>query len=158
MIAVFNDNYSNRHQFDYQGLQKFIDSKELLLQKTKIRSADSLLIRDEYENALRLIRLGAGLQSYMDFRGKMSISEQKTQLKSLNDIGVRYLDENKRLWLLRNKPGGYDRSTALLNTLMNQVDERILLLEKSSLARGFNRVLERAGTAGAVLYLRSAGS
>jgi hypothetical protein len=158
MITVFKDNYSNRHQFDYQGLQKFIDSKEVLLQKTRIKSADSLLVRDEYENALRLIRLGAGLQSYMDFRSKMSISDQKTQLRSLQDIGVRYLEENKRLWLLRNKPGGYDRSTAVLNTLMKQIDERILLLDKSFLARGLNRFIERAATAGAVLYIRSSGS
>jgi hexosaminidase len=158
MIDAFKENYDNRHQFDYPGLQKFIDSKELLLQKVRIRSADGQLIHDEYENALRLIRLGAGIQSFMDFRDKMSISEQKTQLKSLKVIGERYLEENKRLWLLRNKSGGYDRSTSVLNTLMNQINERIVLLDKSFLARSFNRFLEKVGTAGAVLYIRSAGS
>jgi hypothetical protein len=156
MIAVFKENYSNKHQFDYQGLQKFIDSKEALLQKVKIRSADSLLIRNEFENAIRLIRLGAGLQSYMDFRARMDISEEKTQLKSLKFIGTQYLVENKRLWLLRNKPGGYDRSTAVLNTLINQIDDRLVLLDKSSISRWINRLLEKVGTAGAVLYIRSA--
>jgi len=155
MITALNEKYDNRHPFDYQGIQKFIDSKEVLLKNVRIKTADSLLIRDEYLNAIRLIRLGIGLQSYTQFRRNLSTDEEKSQLKVLKESGNQYLDENRRLWLLRNKPGGYERSTAALNTLMLQIDERIVLLNKSPLTIEWNRLLEKIGTAGAVLYLRS---
>jgi hypothetical protein len=156
MISVFNENYENRHVFDYQGLQNFIDEKEKLVRDAKIADADSLLIRDEYLNSIKLIRLGAKLQNYIDFRNTLNLQEEKSRLQSMKELGNQYLTENKRLWMIRNKPGGYDRSIALLNTLMQQIDNRLLLLDKSSFARGFNRFLEKIGSAGAVLYLRLA--
>jgi hypothetical protein len=155
MTTAFKDKYDNRHSFDYKGLQTFIDSKEALLHKVKIQTSDSLIIRDEYLNAIKLIRLGAGLQSYTQFRGQMTKDEEKLQLKMMKELGKQYLDENHRLWLLRNKPGGYDRSTAVLNDLMQQIDKRLLLLDKSSFSRWFNRFFEKLGTAGAILYLKS---
>jgi hypothetical protein len=155
MVTALKEKSDNRHPFDYQGLQKFLDSEELLLHSVRITTNDSLLIRDEYLNAIKLIRLGGGLQKYIQFRGQLSNDEEKSLLKTLKDSGRQYLDENHRLWLLRNKPGGYDRSTAVLNTLLYQIDTRIELLDKSVISRGWNRFLEKLGTAGAVLYLQS---
>lgn len=156
MIAAFKENYNNKHPFNYQGLKNFIDSKEILLANVRIQTVDSLLIRDEYFNAIRLVRLGAGLQSFIHNRSNLSLDDEKSQLQILQELGHQYLKENERLWLLRNKPGGYERSTAALNSLLHQIDKRILLLNKSSLTRGLNRFFEKVGTAGAVLYLKSA--
>jgi hypothetical protein len=155
MVTIFNEQYENRHSFYYAGLQKFMDAEEAKLNKAKIGTSDSLVIRDEYLNAIRLVKFGAGLQSYIDFRGNMSISDQKSMLKAMQESGKQYLEENKRLWLLRNKPGGYDRSTLVLNSLMSQIDDRIILLDKSVVSRWLNRFLEKIGTAGAVLYLKA---
>ena len=155
LITILKNNYDNRHSFDYKGLKKFIDSKETLLAGARISTSDSLIIRDEYINAMRLIRVGSGLKRYIDFRQNLTMDEEKSQLQAIRELGSRYLEENKRLWLLRNKPGGYDRSTLMLNTLLQQVDDRLLLLDKSSLSRGLNRFLEKISTAGAALYLRS---
>jgi hypothetical protein len=154
-IAIFNEKLDNRMAFDYQGLEDFVDSQEKLLLGSGMKTADSLLIRSEYLNAIRLIRLGAELQYYTDFRKEMSLAEEKAGLQSMKELGNKYIDENKRLWLLRNKPGGYERSTAPLNILMQQVDDRLILLNKSVFARGLNRFFEKIGTAGAVLYLRT---
>jgi hypothetical protein len=156
MITGFKENYNNRRPFDYKGLKNFIDSKENLLSRTKIQTADSLLIRDEYFNSFRLVKLGADLQNYIQNRNSMNSDEEKTLLRTMKDMGNQYLSENKRLWLLRDKPGGYNRSTMALNTLLQQINDRILLLDKSSLAQSLNRFLEKVGTAGAVLYLKSA--
>lgn len=87
-------------------------------------------------------------------RGNINLPEEKSQLEAIKESGNRYLKENKRLWLLRNKPGGYDRSTAALNIPLSQVNDRLILLDKSPDARGLNRFLEKIGTAGVVLYLR----
>ena len=74
--------------------------------------------------------------------------------KTIQELGREYLDENHRLWLLRNNPGGYERSIAALNSLMQQVDKHLILLNKPAFIRGLNRFLEKIATAGAVLYLR----
>jgi hypothetical protein len=155
MISLLKKDYENRHSFDYDGLNKFLDSEEALLTKVKIKSADSLLIRDEYLNSIRLIRLGAGLQNYTHFRSSLDLAQEKSQLKILKELGTQYLDENRRLWMLRNKPGGYELSVAVLNSLMLQIDNRLILLNKNSIRRSFNRFLEKVGTAGVVIYLRS---
>jgi hexosaminidase len=154
-VETFIKSYESRHHLDYEGLRKFIDSKEELLKKSRPGTTDSLLIKDEYFNAMRLIRLGSGLQNYINNRGILTIEEEKSQLKILKDLGIRYLEENKRLWLLRNKPGGYSISIASLKDLMKQIDNRILLLDKPALTRGFSRFMERISTAGASLYLGS---
>jgi hypothetical protein len=155
MISVYKEKYDNRHPFDYQGIQTFLDSKESLLNKINIQSADSQLIIDEYRNAIRLIRTGVDLQYYIQNRRSLSISEEKAHLQSLKSILVLYLDENERLWKIRNKPGGYEASTAKLISLQEQIDTRIAVLDKSSFSRGLNRFFEKVGTAGAVLYLSS---
>ncbi|MGC1391024.1 MAG: hypothetical protein WA816_08285, partial [Bacteroidales bacterium] len=109
----------------------------------------------EYLNSIRLIRLGTGLQSYTRFRSSLDITREKSQLRFLKELGTQYLDENRRLWMLRNKPGGYKLSVSVLNTLMQQIDDRLKLLDKTSIRRSFNRFLEKVGTAGVVFYLRS---
>ncbi|MGC1392621.1 MAG: glycoside hydrolase family 20 zincin-like fold domain-containing protein, partial [Bacteroidales bacterium] len=88
MISVLKENFENRHSFDYDGLNKFLDSKEAMLRMVKIKSADSLLIRDEYLNSIRLIRLGTGLQSYTRFRSSLDITREKSQLRFLKELGT----------------------------------------------------------------------
>jgi len=156
LITVFNESYNNRHPFDYTGMKEFIDSKESLLAEVRIQDRDSSLITDEYRNSIQLIRLGVKLQYYIQNRANLSVVEEKSQLQAMKELCNKYLSENKRLWLVRNKPGGYDRSTASLNNLLNQIDKRLVVLNKSSLSRGFSRFLEKAGIAGAVLYINSA--
>ena len=61
---------------------------------------------------------------------------------------LKYLDENQRLWKLRNKPGGYERSIQPLNNLINQIDNRLSVLGKPWsvwLTDGFFNKLKTAG-------------
>lgn len=155
MITVLKEKYDNRHPFDFHGLTAFLDSKDASLQNVRMDVPDSLIIKDEYMNAIRLIRLGAALQSYIQFRGSLSIEDQKSQLNSMKALGNKYLTENHRLWLLRNKSGGLETSTASLYSLLDQIDKRLTLLDKSPLSRGFNRFLEKLSSAAVVLYIKS---
>jgi hexosaminidase len=154
MITIFNEKYDNRQPFDYPGIQEFIDSKEQLLKTVKIKSPDSAIVLDEYKNAIRLIRLGVELQKYTDFRSSMNAAEERSSLTAMKQLGKRYLDENKKLWMLRNRSGGYETSVGPLNLLMQQVDKRLLLLDKSGFTRSVDRFIEKIGTAGAVYYLK----
>lgn len=154
MVEELQNNYNNRHAFNYDGLDKFLNSSERKLEVIKIGTPDSLLIRDEYINAIRLVKVGAGLQYYMKNCSGMTVDEQLKYLSGIKDNVSNYLDENRKLWLARNKPGGLDRSTKVLWELNNQIKEKIEILSKPLIPRKINRFLERTGTAGAVLYIR----
>lgn len=155
MTLMFNEKYENRHSFDYQGINDFLSTKESMLQKVRLDIPDSSLVRNEYLNSIRLIRLGVDLQYYIDFHKTMNIEEEKSKLQDMKELGIKYLEENEKYWNIRNKSGGYDRSVLSLNSLIRQIDDRSALLDKSPAVRKFNRFLEKIGTAGAVLYLKS---
>jgi hexosaminidase len=154
LVDDFKGKYNSRGKYDFKGLNEFLGSKEKLLMETSIGTSDSSIVKDEYLNSIRLIRMGSGIKNYIENGRSLSLDDQESQLKELRELGTRYLEENKRLWLARNKPGGYDRSTASLYGILNQIDKRIILLGKPAPVRLYNRLLERTGTAGAALYLK----
>jgi hypothetical protein len=154
MVDSLLSRIANRGIFDYKGLMRFLDNQEDLLAQIKINSIDSQLIRDEYRNAIRLIRLGANLKQYIHSRNDLTVEQEKIWLSVMEVLTQTYLEENKRLWLVRNKPGGYERSTAVLVTLEKQIRHRRDLLQKSFLIRHLHRFLEKLASAGSVLYLK----
>jgi hexosaminidase len=156
MVTAYEEKNTNRHPFDYKGMYEFLNSNEKLLSQVEIQSSDSLLLRDEYRNALKLIRTGVNLQDYIHNRRNFSLAEEKSELLAIQAGLQNYLAENQRLWLARNKPGGYQRSTAALNNLLQQIEKKLNLLEKSFFSRGLNRIFEKIVTAGMVLYLKLA--
>ncbi len=155
LVTAFQEQYENRHAFDFAGVYKFLDDQEAMLEQADLQTGDSLIIRDEYRNAIRLLRLGINLQQYTNNHRNMTREEERAQLQTMQELGKQYLEENRRLWMLRNKPGGYERSTAALNTLMRQVNDRLIMLDKSNLVKELSRFLEKVTNAGAVLYLRA---
>jgi hexosaminidase len=156
LVAGYTDQITNRHAFDYKGMYALIDSAELILPSARITGEDSLIIKDEYRNALRLLRLGTDIQYYVQNLRNLPAEKQKELLKEMKLNGTVYLEENKRLWMIRNKPGGYEKSVAVLNTLMKDIDKKLELLEKSSFARAINRFFKKVTTAAAAIYIKNA--
>ena len=145
---------NNRKTYDYNGLMKFLDDQEVLLAATNLDIPDGALVKEEYSNAIRLIRLGADLKQYINGRDTASIAVEKEQLEKMNRWCTEYLKENKRLWIARNKPGGYDLSIASLVTLQEQIRQRILLLQQPLPSRTWNRFLEKISTSATIIYLK----
>ena len=154
IIDEYQEKYETRQPFDFSGLYAFLDENEALLNNSSLQTPDSMLIVDEYRNAIRLIRVGADLQYYIQKRGEMKLQERKMQLQTLSSNLKHFLAENKRLWMLRNKPGGYERSTTVLNSLLAEIDNQLENTEKSFIQRGLYRLFEKITVAAAVLYLQ----
>ena len=88
------------------------------------------------------------LQYYIEKRAGMDAETEKSTLLSIKESCITYLDENQRLWKLRNKPGGYERSIKPLRNLINQIDNRLSVLGKPWsvwLTDGFFNKLKTAG-------------
>jgi hypothetical protein len=154
MVDVYKEKLQDVYTFDYSGLYQFLDNQEALLAQASLQIPEGQLIRDEYRNAMRLIRLGAGLQHYINTRHNLQRKEEIVLLQHLQELTRTYLDENKRLWLLRNKSGGYARSSAALESLQDQIEKRLALFDKSFITRGIHRFFEKITAAGAALYFR----
>jgi hexosaminidase len=156
MTDMLLSRYRNRRAFDFKGLTAFLDEQEVQLGKANLRGQDSALILAEYRNAIRLLRLGAELKDYINFRDTMTVAAEQARLDDMNRLCTEFLENHHGLWLARNKSGGYDRSTKALRDLHNQIISRKELLNRSFLIRKANRFVERVIAAGLVVYFRLA--
>jgi hypothetical protein len=154
LIDTVWNRYSRRINYDYTGLNAYLDQQLAVLGKVKMEVQDSALIKDEYSNAISLIRLGAELKQYIQKKNSMTVTAQMEQLEIMNRLCSTYLGENNRLWMIRNKPGGYDTSVASLISLQKGIARQIELLKKPAFSRSLNRFLEKLSSAGIAIYMK----
>jgi hexosaminidase len=154
LIDTVLNRYNSRINYDYAGLNAYLDQQLAVLDKAKMEIQDSNLIKDEYRNAINLIRLGAELKQYIQKRNNMTVSTRMEQLDKMNRLCLTYLGENKRLWLIRNKPGGYNTSVALLTSLQKSIVQQMELLKKPAFTRTLNRFFEKLSSAGIAIYMK----
>jgi hypothetical protein len=154
MVKAYKEQQDTKHPFDYDGLFEFLNEKQELLNKVILNTPDGKLVKDEYENAIRLLRTGTELQYFIAKRPHMSAENCIKQLNSIQAHLERYLFENHRLWMARNNSGGYDRSTAALNKLLDQVKTEITNYEKPRIQRALIRIKTMVTASAAVLYLK----
>jgi hypothetical protein len=154
MVKSYLERMESRQPFDYSGLFTFLDEKEALLNNVILNASDGKLITDEYHNALILLRTGAELQYYIENRSELSADERVIRLKNIRTHLNHYLDENYRLWIMRNKPGGYERSISALQKLQKQIEAEIMNYEKSSFQRNIVRLKAMIISSVSTLYLK----
>ena len=154
LIDTVWNRYNNRINYDYTGLNAFLDQQLSVLDNAGMRTKDGELIKDEYRNAITLVRLGAELKLYILNKNNMTVSARKEELGKMDRLCSLYLGENKRLWMLRNKPGGYDTSVTSLTNLRKGIAQQMELLERPAFTRGLNRFLEKISSAGIAVYMK----
>jgi len=154
MTDFYKNKMKNSHLFDYEGLNNFLIDKEAILLKCQLNTVDGQIVKDEYLNAIHLIRTGVMLQNYIEKKTGMDAEKERKILVSIKESCIKYLDENQRLWSLRNKPGGYARSILPLKSLISQIDNRLLVLEKPKPAIATDRFFNKLKSAGIVLALK----
>jgi hypothetical protein len=146
--------YSNRKVYDFEGLASFLDQQEQLLNQVSLQIPDSATVKAEYLNAIRLIRLGAELKEYTRVRNSLEVAEEQSRLDKMATLCTNYLAENKRLWLTRNNPGGYETSVVSLTGLQRDIAKRMELLSKPAPTRLWNRFTEKLAASAAVIYMK----
>ncbi len=154
MLEVYMEQKSMQQPFDFDGLFEFLNEKQELLNNVMLTTPDGEIIRDEFQNAIRLLRTSAELQYFIAKRPQMSAENCVIQLKSIESHLDNYLRENHRLWMARNKKGGYERSTVALNNLLIQVKTEIANYQKPGIYRALHRIKTMVITSAAVLYLK----
>lgn len=154
LIDTVINRYDSRKAYDYIGLTLFLDRQEEVIRSVSLQIPDSAIVKAEYRNAIRLIRLGAELKQYILERNNLSVVAERDRLEKMALLCENYLTENNRLWMVRNKSGGYETSVAMLTSLRKDISTRLELLSKPGLTRLWSRFTERLATSAALIYLK----
>jgi hypothetical protein len=147
--------YANPKIYNARAIINFADTLQKQLLQIHLDRPDSMLIIDEYKNALRMIRLGAELRQFNNYHLQQTDAENKTLLTEMKTLCTTIQKEHERLWMIRNKYSGLETTLQTFKNLETQIDDNLKLLEKNMVIRWANRVLEKIKTAAGVLYLRS---
>jgi hypothetical protein len=146
--------FSNPKIYNSKAIVSYVDSLEKVLGQTKLNVPDCELIKREYLNSVRMIRLGAKLKHYnnyhlqqTDFENRQLLSEMKTLCQSITK-------EHDYLWMGRNKQSGLEFSKENFKNLHLQIDESLAMMDKDGLTRWVKKLLNELKTSAAVLYLK----
>ena len=153
IVDTLTERYENRKLYEYTGLMSFLETQEAALDNIKLDIPDSDLVKNEYRNAITLIRIGADLKNYVDIQNDLSREEKLVKLNDLMQLTNDFIEKHRQLWLARNKPGGLDLSVYSIRGLQAQIKERQAILNKGALSRGINRFKEKIISAGLALVL-----
>jgi len=141
--------------YNPKAIISFMDTLERELLTAHLDIPDSALIVDEYRNAIQMVKLGAMLKQYNNYHLQQSDTGNKELLTEMKTICQGILSEHKRLWMMRNKTSGLDKSMESIKNLQVQIEQQLVILDKNGFTRCLNRTGDKLKTALTVLYLRS---
>ncbi len=151
---ILKQGFDHAKVYNPKAIINLMDTLERELLSTHLNTPDSALIIDEYKNAIRMVKLGALLKQYNNYQLQQSDSANKVLLIDMMGLSQNILSEHPRLWLMRNKKGGLDKSVESIKNLQVQVEQQLDLLDKNGFTRWLNRTGDKLKTALAVLYLK----
>lgn len=103
--------------FDYTNLCSYLDDISLRINTLNLNSPEGLLIKEEMENSILMVHHGAKL--YHSLKNHRDDKELLTKdLKELFTLLDDILKKHYKLWMKRNRPGGFSRSSSHINHLL----------------------------------------
>lgn len=148
------ERFNNPKTYNYQSIIEFTDALEQELLQTKLSTPDSSLIIDEYKNAIRMIKLGAKLKQYNNYRFQQTDEQNKQLLTGMNALCTIIITEHERLWMQRNKRSGLVQSTEAFVSLRTKINEDLDSMNKNFFSKWIDRTIEKLTTAAGALYLK----
>ncbi len=124
-MLEFQAELANRKPYDYNGLCAYLKTLQSKLHSHVMECEGAQLINDSYENAIRMIQLGADLRNYIEQEGSLDVETKKAVLGKMRKDLQTLVNEHKRIWLIENKEGGLDRSLGAFARLEGQLNQAI---------------------------------
>ena len=146
--------FTNAGIYNSKAIVQYVDSLERILVQTKMELPDSALIKEEYVNAIRMIRLGAMLKHYNNFHLQQVVEKNRSLLNEMKSLCPKIIASHERLWMKRNKRSGLVNSNDAFVKLQLQIDDKLELLDRNAFVRWGHRIFEKLGVAAGVIYLK----
>ena len=145
--------FEHPQPYNYQAIIDYTTILSERLQNTRMQRADAELVIDEMANAIRMIQLGALTRHYADWMREYSPAEKLALLTEMKELAEIMISEHERLWLVRNRSGGLDRSLSGFIDLQSAIESEIRKQHRNPVYRFFGNMGERLLAAGAALYI-----
>ncbi len=151
---ILTERFGHPKLYNSKAIIDFMDTLQYQLLQTKLNYSDSALILKEYENAIRMVKLGAMMKQFNNYHLSQTDEQNKQLLTDMKALCSIVIEDHQPLWMDRNKPGGYEQSTEWFTNLQAQIDENLAFIDKNAITRWLIRTKDKVITAAAVLYLK----
>ena len=109
-------------------IQKFLDFKEYELELTEMKCNDVDLVKAEMKQAIRFIRMAQKVN--IGLNKKIDIRLRKKYLEEIVSVKNQFINEQKRLWHIRNKSGGFEDSIFLVTEFIDFAESMLEFLNR----------------------------
>lgn len=106
-----------RIEMDYDEMTAYLDRVDAEIHAVKLGCAGNLLLQEEMENGLRMVRYGAKL--YHTLKDLHGTTVYRQNMADLADELNAILKVHYKLWCARNRTGGFSRSIAHMQHLID---------------------------------------
>ncbi|MEM1337167.1 MAG: family 20 glycosylhydrolase [Bacteroidota bacterium] len=110
-------------------------------------------IQNELRNGIQMVRLGVEIRNYGKQKENWTSEQRLAYLNTMRERLGEIQDEHRRLWLLRNKEGGLERSMMAFKKLEDRLEQLITVEEGGTFGRKIENFKERIISGGAHWYL-----
>tara|TARA_B100000497_G_C7662026_1_gene398814 strand:- start:69 stop:1706 length:1638 start_codon:yes stop_codon:yes gene_type:complete len=159
VVHRIQSRFENKKEFQIDELNNHLNSLEIRLNKNvnesniNQQSDNKKVIRNELKNGIQMVRLGAEIRNYSQQKEHWSPTERIEYLTIMQNRLEDIQDEHKRLWNLRNKPGGLTRSMESFKNLETQIINLIEIETEGGFNKTLNYYKEKIIAGGANWYL-----
>ena len=160
VFAVFQGRFNNQKHFDMDALNEHLNNLESNLNinmdemNLTIKNEEGNEVQNELRNSIQMVRLGAEIRNYGQQKENWTSDERIAYLNTMQNRLTSMREEHRRLWLLRNKPGGLDRSMKPFKSLEEQINDLLEVEKGSGFGKKINRLKEKVISGGANWYLK----
>lgn len=139
-----------QHLTDLESdLNAYVDEQNFSLANTD----DSREIQNELRNGIQMLRLGAEIRYYGQQKENWTSEERTRYLGTMQERLTEIQDEHRRLWLLRNKEGGLERSMKQFQSLELSIEQLLQAEQKGAIGKTIDRLKEQVIGGGVHWYL-----
>lgn len=111
VAQAYTESYEQRGSFEIEPLLRYLESLEVKLSKSRMECEDSALVKNEFENALKMVKAGSMLRDIILNDGKHP---------KLNALFYELISDHRRLWLARNKEHGLEEGLEPIKELKDR--------------------------------------
>lgn len=161
MLEAIQDRFNNRKSFDVAELNEQLIGLETtvkeIISDNKVEgigsNADIQLVAYQLQNGIEMARLATEIRNYGIQKNNWTSEERITYLEGMRQRSKAMQDEFRRLWLLKNKEGGLDRSMRAFQNIDTQIIKQIEIEQGTSFSKKIARFKDKIIGGGANWFL-----
>ena len=153
VINEIIDRFDNPEAYNHQAILDYTSILRERLRESNMDRHDAGLIIDEMENAIRMIHLGAKTRHYAQWMREYTPGQKLELLDEMSLLVTEIINEHERLWLVRNRRGGLERSLGGFMDLKASIKSEIERQNSNAIFRFFRNFGDKLIAAAAALYI-----